>query len=94
MHAFNKEHVNKTNNPLCMLFCVLKLLYNITFQANVIHFPAPDKKSLPDFWRMIWKEECGHIIMLTNLVEASKVYSLLHVLLFLFVVIFVLIMIK
>ncbi|XP_041374114.1 receptor-type tyrosine-protein phosphatase mu-like [Gigantopelta aegis] len=33
---------------------------------------APNSVTLPDFWRMIWEQDCVQIIMLTNLVEAGK----------------------
>ncbi|XP_041357573.1 receptor-type tyrosine-protein phosphatase T-like [Gigantopelta aegis] len=46
--------------------------YFIAAQAFFFFFLAPNKNTLPDFWRMMWEKECGHIIMLTKLVEATK----------------------
>ncbi|XP_048256546.1 uncharacterized protein LOC124121515 [Haliotis rufescens] len=34
---------------------------------------APNKKTLCDFWRMIWENNCTRIIMLTNILENEKV---------------------
>ncbi|XP_067677271.1 receptor-type tyrosine-protein phosphatase kappa-like isoform X2 [Haliotis asinina] len=34
---------------------------------------APNKKTVGDFWRMIWEHSCSHVVMLTGLVEESRV---------------------
>ncbi|XP_048256440.1 receptor-type tyrosine-protein phosphatase alpha-like isoform X2 [Haliotis rufescens] len=34
---------------------------------------APNKKTLTDFWRLIWEQNCTRIVMLTNLKELGKV---------------------
>ncbi|XP_041346862.1 uncharacterized protein LOC121366509, partial [Gigantopelta aegis] len=33
---------------------------------------APREGTVVDFWRMIWEQDCGQIIMLTNFMEAGK----------------------
>lgn len=33
---------------------------------------GPNKASVLDFWRMVWLENCGKIVMLTNLSEGGK----------------------
>ena len=51
---------------------VIHLIFCKTFSPT-INFAAPNKTTLQDFWRMLWEKECGYIVMLTNLVESSKV---------------------
>jgi protein tyrosine phosphatase len=34
---------------------------------------GPNKITLKDFWQMVWQNKSGKIVMLTNLVEESKV---------------------
>ncbi|XP_067679830.1 receptor-type tyrosine-protein phosphatase alpha-like [Haliotis asinina] len=34
---------------------------------------APNAKTLPDFWRMIWEQNCTRIVILTNLMEMGRV---------------------
>ncbi|XP_025106128.1 receptor-type tyrosine-protein phosphatase alpha-like isoform X2 [Pomacea canaliculata] len=34
---------------------------------------GPLPGTIPDFWHMVWSEDCGKIVMLTNLVEPPKV---------------------
>ncbi|PIK62604.1 putative receptor-type tyrosine-protein phosphatase T isoform X2 [Apostichopus japonicus] len=33
---------------------------------------GPNKASVKDFWRMVWQENCGIIVMLTNVSEGGK----------------------
>uniref|UniRef100_A0A8W8NVL1 Tyrosine-protein phosphatase domain-containing protein n=1 Tax=Magallana gigas TaxID=29159 RepID=A0A8W8NVL1_MAGGI len=35
-------------------------------------FPCPKPKTIADFWTMIWQEEVGNIVCLTNLTEGTK----------------------
>ena len=48
--------------------CIVSLLFCLK---------GPTQKTLNDFWRMIWQENCATIVMLTNLVEMGKVGFLL-----------------
>lgn len=34
---------------------------------------GPKPKTIADFWTMIWQEEVGNIVCLTNLIEGTKV---------------------
>lgn len=38
---------------------------------------GPKNNSLEDFWRMIWQENIRFIVMLTNVVENGKVFTLM-----------------
>jgi len=40
---------------------------------------GPTSAAINDFWRMLWKENCFTIVMLTNLVELGKVSFFLFV---------------
>ena len=39
-------------------------------------YVGPTKDIINDFWRMIWQEDIGKIVMLTNLEEENKVFVL------------------
>lgn len=40
---------------------------------------APKNNTLVDFWRMIWQEGVGTIVMLTNIIENGKVNRILYI---------------
>ena len=42
----------------------------INFSPNI---SGPNKDTLRDFWRMLWEIEANRLIMVTNIVEMSKV---------------------
>lgn len=46
------------------------------FMSLTFHSLGPNVASVKDFWRMVWEEDCGKIIMLTNMVEGDKVTTL------------------
>ncbi|XP_041374143.1 receptor-type tyrosine-protein phosphatase delta-like [Gigantopelta aegis] len=44
------------------------------FEAEFLAYNrAPREGTVVDFWRVIWEQDCGQIIMLTNLMEAGRV---------------------
>ncbi|KAJ8040910.1 Receptor-type tyrosine-protein phosphatase T [Holothuria leucospilota] len=45
---------------------------NIESEVAFIASQGPNKASVGDFWRMLWKENVCNIVMLTNLIEDGK----------------------
>lgn len=37
------------------------------------HFAGPKRNTIADFWLMIWQENIEEVVMLTNLMEGTKV---------------------
>eukprot|EP00057_Strongylocentrotus_purpuratus_P017913 XP_011672387.1 PREDICTED: receptor-type tyrosine-protein phosphatase T isoform X2 [Strongylocentrotus purpuratus] len=42
------------------------------YPRRYIAAQGPNVASVKDFWRMVWEEDCGKIVMLTNTVEGEK----------------------
>lgn len=50
-----------------MTFC--EFLYTIDYR----YITGPNRLTVRDFWRMIWQEKIGLIVMLANVYEDGKV---------------------
>lgn len=56
------------------MFCrYLQHLNPEVVARNVSFFKGPKENTLDDFWLMIWQEDVKQVIMLTNLMEGTKV---------------------
>lgn len=51
---------------------IISYLYTVTSNFTLF-VTGPNRITLKDFWRMVWQNNSGKIVMLTNLVEESKV---------------------
>ncbi|XP_048256427.1 uncharacterized protein LOC124113981 isoform X1 [Haliotis rufescens] len=49
------------------------LMHSYNQRKTYIAAQAPNKKTVGDFWRMIWEHSCSAVVMLTGLVEETKV---------------------
>ena len=47
----------------------IKYMYDLKYQSIVT---GPMKKTLIDFWHLVWQERPQKIVMVTNLLEGSK----------------------
>ncbi|XP_071117101.1 uncharacterized protein [Haliotis cracherodii] len=49
------------------------IMHSYNQRKTYIAAQAPNKKTVGDFWRMIWEHSCSAVVMLTGLVEETKV---------------------
>ncbi|XP_048255871.1 receptor-type tyrosine-protein phosphatase alpha-like isoform X2 [Haliotis rufescens] len=49
------------------------LMHSYNRRKTYIASQAPNKKTVGDFWRMIWEHSCSHVVMLTGLTEESRI---------------------
>ncbi|XP_048256549.1 uncharacterized protein LOC124123226 isoform X2 [Haliotis rufescens] len=49
------------------------LMHSYNQRKTYIASQAPNKKTVGDFWRMIWEHSCSAVVMLTGLTEESRV---------------------
>ncbi|XP_071118457.1 receptor-type tyrosine-protein phosphatase alpha-like [Haliotis cracherodii] len=49
------------------------LMHSYNQRKTYIASQAPNKKTVGDFWRMIWEHSCSAVVMLTGLVEESRI---------------------
>lgn len=57
------------------------IIWNVYLCTITMFFSksAPKNNTLVDFWRMIWQEGVGTIVMLTNIIENGKVNRILYI---------------
>ncbi|XP_046346809.2 receptor-type tyrosine-protein phosphatase epsilon-like [Haliotis rufescens] len=49
------------------------LMHSYNQRKTYIASQAPNKKTVGDFWRMIWEQSCSHVVMLTGLMEECRI---------------------
>lgn len=75
---FSRLITCKRNQAMMMMMMmfdhklIISYLYTVTSNFTLF-VTGPNRITLKDFWRMVWQNNSGKIVMLTNLVEESKV---------------------
>lgn len=55
------------------------LQFDVRKKDLTIYLTGPKQNSVNEFWGMVWQTNTTQIVMLTNLVEGTKVISNCHV---------------
>ncbi|XP_067678679.1 receptor-type tyrosine-protein phosphatase epsilon-like [Haliotis asinina] len=72
-YDYNRIRLTRLPNIPGSDYINASLIHSFNLRRQYIAAQAPKKRTVEDFWRMIWERSCSQIVMLTSLVEGCKV---------------------